>query len=217
LAGVSGIDAYCVLGKNRLLTVVKTFKTDLEEGDNPKTMSELFAANEVSCDDFADDTKVTQFINDVDIMVIMEKFDDNNIDENKVKTVIENHRHYNKLVCKLSMVVKNDGDVNDYLDAVVDNNWETIRALEGRATGNNANAADTNENVDPPAAPTPAQVVEEVKTYISEKKGFLQSNASQENNQYSPIIALMEQLEAEINRLNAVETTDQPDVKKIAA
>ncbi len=193
LANVAEIEDFCVLGKDRLLAVVKTFKDDLE-GDDPKSMSELFIENGVSCDDMQDDNKVIQFTNDVDVMIIKKKFADNDIDEGKVKTVIENHRRYNKLFCKLKMVVNNNGDVNDYLNAIIASDWEKIRELEGR-----------NTDVEPATTATPRQVVEEVKTYIVEKKGLLQSSAGENNEQYSTIISLMEQLEEEISRLNCSE------------
>ena len=204
LANVAEIDSYCILGKDRLLNVVKTFKDDLE-GDEPKSMSELFIENGVSCDDMQDDNKVIQFTNDVDIMVIMKKFDGQNVNRNKVKTVIENHRRYNKLVTKMQMVVRNNSSLNDYLDAVINNDWATARTLEGRnAAGNDPDTenATSTDAVEPETASTPEQVVEEVKTYISEKKSLLQSTTNQGNNQYTSIINLMEQLEAEINRLN---------------
>ena len=219
LASVSGIQSYPVLGKDRLLTIVKIFKADLE-GDNPKTMSQLFAEKGVNCDDFEDDAKVEKFINAVDVMLIVEKFALDSDCASKVKTIIEKHLHYSKLCRKLNKVVKNNGDVNEYLDAVTSNNSGRMETLEGRGPDgtNNPDPGDGAGGGDEtPNPPTPEQVVEEVKTYISEKKGLLQPAANQENSQYAAIVSLMEQLEAEINRLNAPEAVVQSNAAVAAA
>lgn len=202
LAGISDIRDFSILGKDRLLTVVKTFKEELEHNQNPIAMATLFGRHDIAYNNLDNHVNAERFINAVDVMVIEKKFAGQNIDHNKVKTVIENHRRYTKLVCGLKKVVNNNGNANDYLDAIIDGDSQTIRSLEGRNDGTVTNDTGT-ANTEPPA--TPNQVVEEVKTYISEKKEVLQSAAGENSDQYSAVINLMEQLEAALSLLNVTD------------
>ena len=197
------------------MTVVKTFKSDLE-GANSKTMKELFDDKAISYNNLEDNANVEKFINAVDVMLIVEKFAAQNIKQSKVEKVIKNHLSYNRLFCKLNLVKNNNANLNVYLDSIVNDSLGMIRNFEGR--GDNTTATSTVGITDATAATasTPEQVVEDVKTYISEKKGLLQPAVNQENSQYAAIVSLMEQLEAEINRLNAPEADKQSNAVDLA-
>lgn len=208
LAGISDIGDFTILGKDRLLTVVKTFKGELEHNQNPITMATLFERNNIDFNNLDNYDNAEKFINAVDVMVVKSKFSDHNIDNNKLVTVIGQHKRYTKLVRGLKKVVNNNGNVDDYLDAIIDGDSQRIRSLEGRnddSVTNNTGAANETETAITEIPATPNQVVEEVKTYISEKKGLLQSAAGENSDQYSAVINLMEQLEDALSRLNVTD------------